>query len=40
MATEGSSSFFFFSFVEGGWEVEGVDYFLQTHYGGGGGGLV
>jgi hypothetical protein len=37
MARKGSLGFFLFWFVEVGWEVEGVDCFLQTHYGGGGG---
>jgi hypothetical protein len=26
----------FFLYVEGGWEGEGVDFFRQIHYGGGG----
>jgi hypothetical protein len=39
VAREGGSRFFFYIHVEGGWEGEGVDFFLEIHYEGGGWGL-
>ncbi len=38
MARDGGSRFFLYTYVEGGWEGEGVDFFLQIHYERGGGG--
>ncbi len=38
MAREGGSRFFLYTYVEGGWEGEGVDFFYKFIMKGGGGG--
>ncbi len=37
MAREGGSRFFLYTYVEGGWEGEGVDFFYKFIMKGGGG---